>query len=241
MAGRRKKRRNELEYPDWIMNALAVLKPPEKLTVSQWADKYRILSELDSAAPGHWRTSKTPYLKKVMDAFNDDFIHDLTFCAGTQLGKTSAEQNMMGYAIAQDPGPMIIVYPSKELAKFTSEKRLQPLIKLSPELYKHWNERGSTDLELTFDTMYIALVGANSPAGLSSRPARYVFFDEIDKFPKWTGAEAGPLDLAAERTKTFYNFKVVKVSTPTLKTGNIWQGWETADVPSLRRYAGAGI
>ena len=137
---------------------------------------------------------------------------------------------MIGYAIAQDPGPMLVVYPSKELAKFTSEKRLQPLIKLSPELYKHWNERGSTDLELTFDTMYIALVGANSPAGLSSRPARYVFFDEIDKFPKWSGAEAGPLDLASERTKTFYNFKVVKVSTPTLKTGNIWQGWETADV-----------
>lgn len=230
MATRRKKQRNELNYPDWIMNALAVLKPPEKLTVSQWADKYRILSELDSAAPGHWRTSKTPYLQKVMDAFNDDFVHDITFCAGTQLGKTSAEQNMIGYAIAQDPGPMLVVYPSKELAKFTSEKRLQPLIKLSPELYKHWNERGSTDLELTFDTMYIALVGANSPAGLSSRPARYVFFDEIDKFPKWSGAEAGPLDLAAERTKTFYNFKVVKVSTPTLKTGNIWQGWETADV-----------
>lgn len=62
MAGRKQK--NDLGYPDWILGALAVLKPPEKLTVSQWADKYRILSELDSAAPGHWRTSKTPYLKK---------------------------------------------------------------------------------------------------------------------------------------------------------------------------------
>ena len=113
------------------MNALTVLKPPEKLTVSEWADKYRILSELDSAAPGHWRTSKTPYLKQVMDAFNDGFIHDITFCAGSQLGKTSAEQNMRGYAIAQDPGPMMIVYPSEKLAKFTSEKRLQPLIQLS--------------------------------------------------------------------------------------------------------------
>lgn len=230
MAGRRKKQRNELGYPDWIMNALAILKPPEKLTVSEWADKHRILSELDSAAPGHWRTSKTPYLKKVMDAFNDDFVHDITFCAGTQLGKTSAEQNMIGYAIAQDPGPMLIVYPSKELAKFTSEKRLQPFIKLSSNLRQHFDERGSKDLELTFDTMYIALTGANSPSDLSSRPVRYVFFDEIDKFPKWSGAEAGPLDLAAERTKTFYNYKIIKVSTPTLKTGNIWQGWENADV-----------
>ena len=103
MPGRRKKR-NELGYPWWIMDALAVLKPPEKLTVSEWADKYRILSELDSAAPGRWRTSRTPYLKAVMDAFNEDFVHNITFCAGTQLGKTSAEQNMIGYAVAQDPG-----------------------------------------------------------------------------------------------------------------------------------------
>ena len=229
MPGRRK-RRNELNYPWWIMDALAVLRPPEKLTVSEWADKYRILSELDSAAPGHWRTSKTPYLKAVMDAFNKDFVHDITFCAGTQLGKTSAEQNMIGYAIAQDPGPMLVVYPSEKLAKFTSEKRLQPLVKLSPALREKFDERGSKDLELTFDTMYIALVGANSASDLSSRPVRYVFFDEIDKFPKWTGAEAGPLELAAERTKTFYNRKIVKVSTPTLKTGNIWQGWLNADI-----------
>ena len=46
---------------------------------------------------------------------------------------------------------------------------------------------------------------------------------------KWTGGEAGPLELAEERTKTFYNRKIVKVSSPTLKTGNIWQGWETAE------------
>lgn len=230
MAARRKKQRNELNYPWWIMDALAVLKPPEKLTVSEWADKYRILSELDSAAPGHWRTSKTPYLKAVMDAFNEDFIHDITFCAGTQLGKTSAEQNMLGYAVAQDPGPMLIVYPTKELAKFTSEKRLQPMFRLCEALAQKFDERRSQDLELNFGDMYIALIGANSAAGLSSRPVRYIFFDEIDKFPKWTGEEAGPLELAAERTKTFYNRKIVKVSTPTLKTGNIWQGWLNADI-----------
>lgn len=230
MAGRRKKQRNELDYPDWILNALAVLKPPEKLTVSEWADKYRILSELDSASPGHWRTSKTPYLRKVMDAFNDDFVHDISFCAGSQLGKTTAEQNMLGYAVAQDPGPMLVVYPTKELAKFTSEKRLQPMIRLSPALSKKFKERESKDLELAFDSMYIALTGANSASDLSSRPVRYVFFDEIDKFPKWTGTEASPLELAAERTKTFYNYKIVKVSSPTLEKGNIWQGWLTADV-----------
>jgi phage terminase large subunit GpA-like protein len=59
---------------------------------------------------------------------------------------------------------------------------------------------------------------------------RYIFFDEIDKFPAWSGSEASPLELAEERTKTFYNAKKVKVSTPTLESGYIWQGWLNADV-----------
>lgn len=230
MPKQRAKRKNELNYPPYILEALAILKPPEKITVSQWADEYRVLSELDSALPGKWHTAKTPYLRDVMNAFNDKLVQDITFCAGTQLGKTSAEQNMLGYAISQDPGPTMIVYPTEKLAKFTSEKRLQPMFRLSPELRKKFDERSSKDLELDFDSMYIALVGANSPSDLSSRPVRYIFFDEIDKFPKWTGAEAGPLELAEERTKTFYNKKIVKVSTPTLKNGNIWQGWLHADV-----------
>lgn len=228
--GVRAKKQNELGYPPYIMDALKILKPPELLTVSEWADKHRILSEQDSSSPGHWRTSKTPYLKKVMDAFNDLSIYDITFCAGTQLGKTAAEQNMIGYAISQDPGPMMIVYPTEKLAEFTSERRLKPMFKLTESIKTRFFERESKRLELSFESMYIALVGANSPSDLSSRPVRYIFFDEIDKFPAWSGSEASPIKLAEERTKTFYNRKIVKVSTPTLKTGYIWQAWEKADM-----------
>lgn len=216
-------------YRWYLMDALRVLKPPENLTVSQWADKYRILSPKDSAAPGQWHTSRTPYLKTPMDAFNDLHIRDITFVAGTQLGKTVMEQNMIAYAIDQEPGPMLIVYPTDKLAEFTSQNRLRPMIKLSEPLRRKYDEEHSQRLELQFDDMYIALVGANSASGLSSRPVQYVFFDEIDKFPRWTGQEADPLKLAEERTKTFYNKKIIKVSSPTLKTGNIWRSWETAE------------
>lgn len=218
------------DFPEFIKASFRAFKPPERLTVSEWADKYRVLSEKDSAMPGLWRTERTPYLKEPMNAFNNNRIKDITFVAGTQLGKTVMEQNMIGFAVAQDPGPMIIVYPTDKLAEFTSENRLQPMLELSEPLKEKFDKEGSQRLELHFPDMYIALIGANSPSNLASRPARYVFFDEIDKFPKWTGAEASPLALAEERTKTFWNKKIVKVSTPTLKSGNIWQGWENADV-----------
>jgi len=102
------------------------------------------------------------------------------------------------------------------------------MLELSEPLRTRWDKQGSERLELRFEQMYIALVGANSPSNLASRPARYVFFDEIDKFPRWSGNEASPIALAEERTKTFWNKKIVKVSSPTLKTGNIWQSWESA-------------
>ena len=57
--------------PEYIRKAFDAFRPPERLTVSEWADKYRILSEKDSAAPGLWRTDRTPYLKEPMNAFND--------------------------------------------------------------------------------------------------------------------------------------------------------------------------
>ena len=221
--------RKRQPYSGWIMSALKVLKPPEDMTVTEWADKYRVLSPKDSASPGLFHTSRTPYLEKPMNCFNDLHIREITFVAGTQLGKTMAEQNMIAYAIDQEPAPMLIVSPTDKLAEFTSQNRLQPMIELSEPLRKKFDAEHSQRLELQFPDMYIALVGANSASGLSARPVQYVFFDEIDKFPKWTGAEASPLKLAEERTKTFYNSKIVKVSSPTLKTGNIWQSWEQAE------------
>ena len=51
----------------------ATLKKPEKLTVSQWAEKYRILDE-SSNFSGQWSNDITPYLVGIMDAFNDPYI-----------------------------------------------------------------------------------------------------------------------------------------------------------------------
>ena len=75
----------------------------------------------------------------------------------------------------------------------------------------------------------MVLVGANSPSSLSSRSIKYLFFDEIDKYPAFAGKEADPIKLATERTKTFVDKKIVMVSTPTVESGNIWQAFMSAN------------
>lgn len=169
-----------------------------------------------------------------MNAWTDPEIEHIILCFGTQLGKTESLQNCLGFSIHQDPGPALVVYPIDNLAEFASENRLEPMILACPALAERYDKRASEKLELQFTSMYVALGGANSPSELASRPIRYLLRDEIDKFPRWSGKEANPLSLSEERTKTFYNRKIIDASTPTLKTGPIWQMVETAD--RLMRY-----
>ncbi|MFX3635444.1 MAG: phage terminase large subunit family protein [Candidatus Pristimantibacillus sp.] len=219
------------DWPEWIASSLQVLKPPEKLTVSEWADRYRILDMKTSAEPGRWSTDRTPYLRGIMDAFTNPLIEEIVFVKPTQVGGTEALNNMFGYVVAQDPGPALVVYPMLELAEHVSKNRLQPMVKLSPVLNEHYKDDESKVLELQFDGMYAVIAGANSPASLSSRAMRYLFMDEVDKYPKNAGKEADPRSLARERTKTFaYNKKIIQTSTPTLKSGPIWQAWVSVDV-----------
>jgi phage terminase large subunit GpA-like protein len=164
-----------------------------------------------------------------MDRFTDPLIEKIVLCFGAQIGKTEAELNMIGYALDQTASPVMMVYPTDTIAKFASDKRVQPMIKSVKSINDKFDENSKL-LELDFNNgNYMVLVGANSPSSLSSRSIKYLFFDEIDKYPAFAGKEADPIKLATERTKTFVDKKIVMVSTPTVESGNIWQAFMSAN------------
>lgn len=215
--------------PPWIYKAVQTLRPPERLPVSKWAEKKRTLSG-GSAIPGPWNNGVTPYLVEIMDAFTDDATEEIVFVKPTQVGGTTAMENMIGCLVDQEPAPTLVVYPSDDLAEATSETRLVPMFKSHPDMGGKFRETESKKLALKFRDMWLYLTGANSPADLSSKPIKNLFLDEVDKFPGATKREADPVSLARERTKTFFNRKIFMASTPTLKTGHIWRAKEGADV-----------
>lgn len=205
------------------------LEKPEKLTISQWAEKHRILDE-SSNFSGRWSNDITPYLVGIMDAFNDPYIQEINFCKPTQVGGTEAILNMLGWIIMENPSPTMIVYPTDDLAKDTSNDRLKPSLKKTPEIRERFFENSSKELRLKFRGMTIYLRGSNSPSKLASKAIKYLFFDEIDKMEGASKKEASPYDLAKERTKTFtYSKKIYTCSTPTLKTNYVWTIHENAD------------
>ena len=231
MSARRQKRRfRKYVVSKYQKDALASLKPPEDLLVSEWAERYRMLESKSSAMPGPWRNTKTPYLVGIMDEFLNYETEEIIFCKPTQVGGTESMLNMIGYIVQQDPSPTMVVYPTDTLSETISTNRIQPMFKESPELRKRFHENESSKGELQFDGMQIYLVGSNSPSQLASHPVRFLFLDEVDKYPGASKKEADPISLARERTKTFSNRKIYMTSTPTLKSNHIWSALEDADL-----------
>lgn len=213
----------------FIREALTALRPATRMTVSQWADANRILDSKTSSIPGRWRTGFTEYLRDIMDSFTDPETEQIVIVKPSQVGGSEAILNMIGYVIDNDPSATLVVYPDEGLGESISQNRIQPMVMLVPSL-KNKFDQNSKRLELQFSGMYLAIEGANSPAGLSSRSCRYVFMDEVDKYPTSSGKEANPKKLAIERTKTFdHDKKIVMISTPTLDSGAIWKEYQAAD------------
>ena len=224
----RKYRVKPYKVPRWMVPAIEILRPRERVSTSAWAEQNRVLPN-GNAIPGPWRNNVTPYLVEIMDAFSDETTEKIVFVKPTQVGGTSAMENALGSLIDQDPAPAMFVYPSDELAERTVEAKLEPMIRQCKALAEKYREHDSKRLALKFRDMIVYLTGANSPASLASTPIRYLFLDEVDKFPGATKKEADPVSLAIERTKTFFNRKIFMASTPTLKTGPIWKAKEEAD------------
>ncbi len=199
------------------------MRPPANLTVSQWADKNRMLSGKASSEPGPWRTDRTPYLRQIMDDLSArSIVQEVVVMFAAQLGKSETGNNWLGYIIDNEPGPCMVVQPTTDMAKRFSRQRITPMLEETPALRRKVRENRSRDdanttLMKDFAGGVLVVSGANSAASLRSMPVRYLFLDEIDAYPLDVDGEGDPVALAEKRTSTFARKKVLKVSTPTTK------------------------
>lgn len=203
--------------------ARARMARPSTLTVSEWADEYRRLSSKNANEAGKWRTSRTPYLREPMDCLSaGSEANVVVIMAGTQIGKTEAGNNWIGYDIHQAPGPIMIVQPTSSVAKRWSRQRLAPMIDEMPVLHELVAENRSRDSSNSstmkdFAGGVLVVAGANSAADLRSMPVRDLFLDEVDAYPLDVDGEGDPVELAKRRTDNFARRKVLITSTPTTK------------------------
>ena len=196
------------------------LKPLPEMSVSEWADNYRMLSSGISAEPGKYRTSRAPYQREVMDSFTQPGVWKSVAKFCSQSGKSELLNNIIGRFSHLDPCTIMMIQPTVEMAEDFSKSRISPMIRDTPSLSKLFfdvksRSSNNTILSKIFPGGRLIMCGANSPAGLASRPIRILLADEVDRFPDSAGTEGDPVDLAAKRTTTFWNRCIGLFSTPT--------------------------
>jgi phage terminase large subunit GpA-like protein len=199
---------------------LAGLRPPDSMTVSQWADRYRWLSGKGSAEKGQWRTDRTPYLREPMDCLSPSSQwRRVVLMFGSQMGKTEVVLNWLGAIIHLWPGPTLLVQPTLDMAKRLNRQRLDPLLKETPVLTEliapaRSRDSGNTMFLKEFRGGLFVLTGANSGSALQSMPAAYLAADEVSSYPMEADDKGDPLENAETRTSTFPMGKVLITSTP---------------------------
>lgn len=157
-----------------------------------------------------------------MDAVSDPAVHTVVVMSSAQVGKTEIILNALGFYIDQDPAPILLLQPTLDMGQAFSKDRLAPMLRDTPALQGRVadakaRDSGNTMLHKTFPGGHVTIAGANSAASLASRPIRVLLADEVDRYPSSAGTEGDPVSLARKRTTTFWNRKVVLVSTPTVR------------------------
>lgn len=213
----------------------AAFAPPPELTVSEFAEQ-EIHIPTGPMAGTRWSNDLAPYQAGIMDAFHEEGVQTVVGMCSSQVGKTSIGLNMVAYHVAHDPCPILIVQPTaRPMAEEFSKNRLQPLIQATPILRRTVSKKRSRDssntvFEKSFRGGTISIGGANSAASLASRPVRFLFLDEIDRFPVELPGEGNTIAIARARTKAYgRRRRVAMFSSPTIVDAPIHSWWRDGD------------
>ena len=216
--------------------AWLALQPPERLTVSEWADRHRTLTTKEGSEPGPWRTDRTPYLREIMDSLSvRSPIQRTVFAKASQIGASESGNNALGYRMHQAPCAILAVQPTVELSETFSKQRVASMIESCAELNgllanRRAKDGGNTIHVKEFPGGLLRMVGAQSGAGLRQMPYAFLFGDELDAWPPTIPGEGDPLWLARRGLRTFSRRKEYLCSTPTIeKRSRIWKEFLATD------------
>lgn len=194
------------------------LRPPPRLSLSEWADRHFYLSPESSAEVGRWKT--LPYQRGLMDAVTDPAVTRVSVMKSARVGYTKMLDAAIGYYVHQAPCPILVVQPTIDDAKGFSKEELAPMFRDCPALAELVTsdeaDESNTMLHKRFPGGVLSLVGANSGAGLRRISRKVVLFDEVDAYPSSAGADGDPVKLGTKRSEYYWDRKIVAGSTPLL-------------------------
>jgi phage terminase large subunit GpA-like protein len=196
--------------------------PPESLDLDEWSDEYRRLPRETSSEYGRWKTSRFPFLKKIMKALSPrSRAREITVMKGAQLGFTELCINWMLFTADHNPGPMLYCQKTIDAAVDFSNQKLLPNIMACEKVAESLGAKKPkhlTDEILTknFPGGFLSMGGVNSGAFLRSKSIRDAMADEEDSYDKTVDGEGSTIGTIRKRLANFPFSKFFRLSTPKI-------------------------
>lgn len=189
---------------EMIVETAEGVRPPERLTVSQAAEKYRKLNN-PGAYVGDWKNETTPYLVEVMDVLSSPLYTGMIFAGPAQCGKTDIFLNWLTHTVICDPADMMLIQTSQTTARDFSMRRIDRLHRHSKDVGRRLIQR--RDADNTYDKQYAngMMVTLSWPTinELSGKPIPRLWLTDYDRMDQDVDGEGSPYDLAKKRATTF--------------------------------------
>lgn len=211
--------------------ALASLRPPPRLKLSEWIEREMRLPEGVSALPG--RVKLWPYQRGIADAISDPETERVTLVKPVRVGFTTLLTGALASYVANEPSPILVLLPTEADCRDYVVSDLEPILEATPAcvglLSADADESGrNTLLSRRFAGGSLKIVAAKAPRNLRRHNVRILLMDEVDAME--AGAEGDPTSLAERRTLSFANRKIILGSTPTIEeTSHVLRAYAQSD------------
>ncbi|MGN6520500.1 MAG: phage terminase large subunit family protein [Dokdonella sp.] len=211
-------------YPA-ISGVLArALRPRDPITVSDWAERERVLTTKGSSKPGRWRNPNNPLLREPMDCMSKSSdVREVTLILPIQYGKTEFELNVLGYTMDIDPGPTMVVLPDDIAMNAWIDQKLASLIEGTPAVQRSLtssNSRNAANQKAFKDFAggQLFVDHAKTATRLTLKSIRVMLVDELDKFASALGGGEDPVELIKGRNTAFpFTYKRCWIGTTGIK------------------------
>jgi phage terminase large subunit GpA-like protein len=195
------------------------------MNAAEWAEANVILKDT-----GRFKYDVTPFLR-APTAYASDLIHTCRVILKTpaQVGKSQAIQNIIGWMAEFDPANSLIIMDSMKTGMRFSKNRLKPFLRDICHIAAfntRSKDKSKETANLSLGTGANLIIGsALSASDLCSTPVKWLFADELDRWPDEVRNEGDPLLLAFKRQLRFMGMAVL-TSTPTNPEGRITQHYK---------------
>lgn len=195
-----------------------LLAPATELSLAEWMEEHRVLGP---PIAGPYRFEQAPYLREICEAFTDPDFREGVVLKGSRVGYTEVINGAIGYIIDQDPGNVLVYWPTKEDATRWAKETLPELIRTTLCLQgkiadpQQGRAVNTTILHRRFVGGWLQAIGSNSASSARGQNARYVFIDEYDVLDARRNQKEGDFGArAVRRVQNDPNGKILKGGSP---------------------------